>query len=70
VLIKIIARALGESLSAEREASQRELYDQVRELNTTLTQVEDALEQLRGVIALERKRTIDLPQLPSRRDLN
>ncbi len=68
-LTRIVGTALGRSLADAREESQRELHEQVRGLRTELVQVEETLQQLRGVITLERSRTIDLPALP-RRDLN
>jgi hypothetical protein len=56
----------GQALERERRQHRRD----VRKLQAQIENLEHALSELRDAVALERSRTISLPPLPARRDLN
>jgi hypothetical protein len=56
----------GQALERERRQHRRD----VRKLQAQIENLQHALSELRDAVALERSRTISLPPLPARRDLN
>ena len=57
---------VAQALEKERRQNRRDL----RKLQAQIENLQHALGELRDAIALERSRTISLPPLPARRDLN
>jgi hypothetical protein len=76
-LIEIVAQVIADEREAlahvvadERERAAEAWRAQVDGLRADLTRCEAVLEQLRKLVEFERARTIDLPALPARRDMN
>lgn len=69
-ICEIIAGSLAEVVGRAVEKERGNFYAQVRELKEQTIKLETALEHLRGLLALEQSRTLDLPALPTRREIN
>jgi hypothetical protein len=69
-VVKIVGQSLGETISealaAERNAWERKL----RELRLECAKLSATLDSLHDIIGAERAKTLDLPALPRRSDLN
>ena len=66
-ILEVMATVVGEWVCKERRRYERHLRREVRELQIELSNLQSTLAELREVMALERAKTLDLPNPLTRR---